>query len=755
MASHLPQLQRFFYSHYFFGGLRQGIGVLLPAVVLISLFQLYGPGMVASIGAACVAVIDQPGSPRRYSINTMVGAILLGTLTAAITGLATTHIVLIWLIVPTFCFLFSMLVVYGKQGGLLAFACLLIMTLTLRTPMAPHEVLLYASYSFLGSLFYFAYSVLAHRLFWYRGEQQALSVALFATADYLSARARFYDVNTDLDACYRELILTQSDMTEKHQAARNVILRELPTGRHRSDQRRYTTLNIFIDMVSLLDSLVATHTDYATLRRNLPDSDVLIFARDTLYKLSDNIAKIALNTSRNLKTTERNSTKAELRAIEYELEQYRKNGLAQNEPEVYALLVQILRRLRNCAHIVARMADHTRKADASTLVDLRLEKTLNRFLSRSELRLGMITSNLRLDSPYFRYATRVAIASVMALAASALLYHFLPPQNNAAHAGTHGYWVILTIIIILKPGYALTRQRNGLRLAGTFIGCLIALLLFNITSNLDVYFAVLVIACILGYSLLQVHYMAAAIFTTLYILLVFHFMSPGSNFVIGERLIDTLIGCVLALLCSYILPWWEYNFMQSLARAARNANQRYLASGLHYAELSRQVLNAGNMPQAELEKLRTEQQEADVAWRIARKNSYIAFGNYAAAFYRMMTEPVRRQRHVPELNHLLIQFHIMSSQISAAIPLLATLPAVPQGIQQSLDAIDALLQDKNAEAPASIETEGELAALAYPLRQMVKAAQLIRQEMRGLEPPEPLPTLGRIKPNNAAGQGQA
>lgn len=752
MASHLPQLQRFFYSHYFFGGLRQAIGVLLPAVVLISLFELYGPGMVASIGAACVAVIDQPGSPRRYSINTMLGAMLLGTLTAAVTGLATTHIVLIWLVVPSLCFLFSILTVYGKQGALLAFACLLIMTLTLRTPMTPHEVLLYASYSFLGSLFYFIYSFLAHRLFWYRGEQQALSVALFATADYLAARAQFYDANSDLEKCYRELILTQSDMTEKHQAARNVILRELPIGQHRSDWRRYITLNIFIDMVSLLDSLVATHTDYATLRRTLPDSDVLIFARDALLKLSDNIAKIALNTSRNQITTERNSTKAELRAIEYELEQYRQAGLAQNNPEVYALLVQVLRRLRNCAHIVARMASHTSNDDASALVDLRLEKALNRFLSRSELRLGMITSNLRLDSPYFRYATRVAIASILALAASALFYHFLPPEDNATHAGTHGYWVILTIIIVLKPGYALTRQRNGLRLAGTFVGCVIALALFNITSNLDVYFAVLVAACILGYSLLQVNYMAAAIFTTLYILLVFHFMSPGSNFVIGERLIDTLIGCVVALLCNYIMPWWEYNFMQSLARAVRNASHRYLSSGMHYAELSRKLLAAGSLPQADLEKLRNDQQEADVAWRIARKNNYIAFGNYAAAFYRMMTEPTRRQRHVPELNHLLIQFHIMSSQISAAVPLLAGLTSVPQGIQLSLDAIDALLQDKNAEAPASIETEGELAALAYPLRQMVKAAQLIRHEMLGLEPPEPLPALGRIKPNKAAGQ---
>ena len=73
-------------------------------------------------------------------------------------------------------------------------------------------------------------------------------------------------------------------------------------------------------------------------------------------------------------------------------------------------------------------------------------------------------------------------------------------------------------------------------------------------------------------------------------------------------------------------------------------------------------------------------------------------------------------------------------QISAAIPLLAQLHEVPEGIRLSLDAIEEYLNDKDANPPQSIETEGELAALAYPIKQMLKAAQLIRQEMRALTP---------------------
>src|SRR5690606_32989820 len=153
----------------------------------------------------------------------------------------------------------------------------------------------HAFYSLLGGAFYFTFSFTTHKLLWHREERQTLSVALFATADYMEARSRFYDTTTDLEDNYRDLIRYQSIMTEAHQASRNTILRELPRGRSRRDHLKFATLNIFLDMVALLDTLIATHTDYATLRRNLPQSDIMLFARDALYKLSDNVSRIALN----------------------------------------------------------------------------------------------------------------------------------------------------------------------------------------------------------------------------------------------------------------------------------------------------------------------------------------------------------------------------------------------------------------------------------------------------------------------------
>jgi len=727
------QLLRFFYSHYFFGGLRQATGVLLPALVLSGIFGLHADAFVAAVGAACVAILDQPGGPRRYGINGMFAALCLGSATTALTGLASGHFLAVWLAVPALCFCFSMLTVYGKHGGLLGFACLLIMTLTLRTPLTPADVLQHTLTSFLGGAFYLVYSAVVHRLMWHREEQQVLSVALFATADYIGARSRFYDIHQDLDLSYRNLIRQQAIMTEAHQAARDMVLREQPrgTGTH-SDRLRQGLLNLFVDMVNLLDSMVATHTDYDTLRRALPDSDILLFVRDAMIKLASNVAGLALNVARNRRHRIRNSVRAELRALEFELQQLRESGMPQSDPELYALLVQVQRRLRNMTNQVDRMADHSINPTPVETDPVRASKSLNRFLTRQKWRAGLLTRNLNPQSAHFRYAVRVAVAALLSMMVGSLLA--LTPLVNKLDPGLagHGYWIILTVLIIMKPGFALTRQRNGWRLMGTLVGCALSLPLFALVDNSTVFVLIMIACSVLGYGLVLVNYTLSAVFNTLFVLLIFHLLAPGSNAVVGERLADTVIGSILALTCSYILPAWERNTLGDLARALRAANLDFLQSGLDYVRASRATRAAGTSDVA-------ARGEAEVRWRLSRKNVHIAFSNYASAFYRMMDEPVSRQRHVPELNRLLIQNHTLASQIAAVIPHLTQLDAAPEGISQALAATQDALEGRTATQPNVIETEGDYAAVAYPLRQMVKAALRIDEAMRALEAPAATP----------------
>ena len=739
----IPPWQRFFHSHYLLAGLRQSLGVLLPVVVLGGIFKLYPLAIIMAMGAMCVAIVDQAGGPRRFRTNEMLGAAILGTFTVFITGLSSSSSLAIWILVPTLGFSYSLLNVYGKRGGLIAFACLLLMVLTLRYPMSPDEVLVHTASSAAGAFFYLSFSLLFRQILFFQDERSTLTVALFATASYMKQRAKFYDIDTELDDTYRELIKNQAEMTESQQAIRDMVLRELPRGgAGNAEATRLSLLAIYVNMESLRDSLVASHTDYVNLRRAMGKCDFLFFTHDALYQMGLAVGHIALNVSRRRKTKPPHSAKAEIRALEYELERYKRAQFNKEQPEIYALLVQIVRRLRNVQNLIDHMAAQTRSPTNDIPIDQYLDKSLSRFLARDEIRLGMLTSNLRWNSATFRYAVRISCACLLGLAVPSVVAFFSPQMEILQALTSYSYWIIMTSLVILKPAFSLTKQRNLFRLAGTALGCVLTFILLKTTNNSEVYLFILLLAYILGNSLVLLNYMVSAICTTVFVLISFQFLHSTDTFVIGERFVDTLIGCVIALICSYILPWWESNSLHTLAQDALQANKNYLHTGLHYAALKRQHSaattavpeddHALTLSAAALSKLEHDLMDADLQWQLARRQVHINFSNFSSGFYRMMNEPSSRQMDVALLNNLLSQNHVLASQISASIPLLATLTEVPPEVAKAIVYIERELNNTDSAPVGTLETEGELAMLAYPLRQMMRASQLIRQDMQGL-----------------------
>lgn len=719
----INQLQRFIYSHHLYSGVRRASGTLLPIMVLGGAFGMYATGLIATFGALCVAFIDQPG-PHEHRGNEMLGGALLGAVTVSITGFASSHPLLIWFAVIGQCFFFSMLSVYGKKGGQIGFACLLLMTVTMHSPMSSDEVWMHTLTSLGGGIFYTLYSYTISRIMIMREKEQALSVALFATADYIARRADMYNLNQDLDQGYQKLIVCQSDMTEKHQAARDMVLRGLSRSHSKQNPRRIMLWNLFVEMITILDTLVATRTDYALLRSALAQSDAIVFMRDALYKMSADLEHIALAVSREKPVFHRSSVKAELRALEYEIELMQKSDFPTREPDVYRLCVEILRRLRNTARTIDRMVETTHNSSkAKPLHAIDVDNSLGHFLSRNQFRLRMLTSNLRMDSPFCRYALRVTLAAGVAMVLS----------NMIPALARQGYWILLTVLIIMKPGFALTRQRNAWRLVGTLIGCAAAFALLLSVHHATALFVLMLIATIIGGSLLQINYMAASAFNTTAVLLAFHFLDPTASTVITDRALDTVIGSLVCFACSYFLPWWEVQYMPSLAKAAISANRTYLQAGLNYLHALDQSGHNQQSP---------EVKHADLLWRLGRKNVHVAFSNFAEAFYRMMLEPKSRQKHVPAFNSLLIQNHMLASQIAAVMSILFSMQQPPADLIGYIEELVSVLTIKQKfvmgnrttqvdipPLPPSI-TSNQYPDLLYPVKQLQRSVQGLYEDFQ-------------------------
>jgi uncharacterized membrane protein YccC len=180
-----------------------------------------------------------------------------------------------------------------------------------------------------------------------------------------------------------------------------------------------------------------------------------------------------------------------------------------------------------------------------------------------------------------------------------------------------------------------------------------------------------------------------------------------------------VIGSLVAFACSYFLPWWESRSLPSLAQAAVRANQTFLQTAVDLLEQQGQ----------EPEKTTTNHPNA---WPLARRNTLVAFSNFAEAFYRMMGEPHSRQRHVAEYNHLLIQNHVLAAEI---LTIVSQVRAQPEHASQATAFMQVLAQSlanldlKAADLPApSFDKESTPADWLYPLKQMQRAVQGIIRE---------------------------
>ncbi|MCD8538140.1 MAG: FUSC family protein [Burkholderiaceae bacterium] len=705
-ATRLTSIQRFVYSHHFISGVRRGAGILLVYSLGLLLPGGSGQALIAALGAACVALIDQPG-PLPLRIREMAGGLVLGAVAVSLTGLASHHPMWLLLAVVGQTFFFSMFAVYGKRGGVIGLSCLILTVVTMHSELTPDQVLEHVLVTVGGAASYILFSILASRPLQVREEEQSLSVALLATADYIAARAEMYEADADLDERYRQLIATQATMSDQHQAARDMILRRMSKASVERSPRRRMVWNVFIDMVNMLDLLVGTHTDYALLQRTLGQSDTLIFMRDALLKMSLELERIASAVIQEKHLMRRNSVKAELRALEYDIEVMKRQGFATENLEAYSLCVQILRRLRNVNRCIERMLSQTSMPpDIKALNPAQLDTSLSDFLSRQSFSPKLITSNLRLDSPPFRFSLRVAMAVAVGLSIGLAI-----PE-----IGPHGYWIVLTIIIIMKPAFSLTRQRNTARLIGTLIGCGLAFLLFYVTTDPQILFTTLVVSLITGFSFILLNYLVASVFNTVTVLIMLHFLLPETFGLVGERAIDTTIGSLVALAFSYVLPWWEARSLPSLADAAIRANETYLKAGL-------EQLNKRD------DQTRSESANA---WPLARRNMMVAFSNFAEAFYRMMGEPPSRQQHVAEYNNLLIQNHVLASEVATAIQQLQAQSELPAAAVAFLQDMDIALQDRDLDRASKdanavlIEYSG--ADWIFPIKQLQRAVQSIVRE---------------------------
>ena len=653
------RLQYFFFGQNFSDGVRITLAILLPAVLLARSGH-FEAGLTVATGALCVSLTDTPG-PAAHRRNGMLAAMALVFGTAVLTGVAARSVWLLGLEVGLLSFGLTMLLVWGARAGAAGTAALLSVVLLLAHPPTLGQTLPHAGLLLAGGLWYAALALLAYRVRPYRPAQQALGECIHALARFLALKARFYNPATGLADDYRQLVSQQVVVNEKQEAVRDLLFRTRQIVSETTSTGRRLVLT-FVETVDLYERITAGYYDYAAVRAAFGASGVLPEIATLIGHIATELDTLGVAIQANHAY---GGTGPDLPA-EWSRLQARISALEEGEsgPDGHTrVLKKILVNLRD---IIRRVGNIRRYFDESLLAAPAAPAPGRaaehaRFVAHQEIELHALSQNFTLGSAVFRHAVRMMLACLVAFAVGEIIW-----------PGQHSYWILMTVSIMLKPGFSLTRQRNTERIIGTLAGGALGALVLWLLPWTEVRFGVLVVFMVVAYSFQRTVYLVTVVFLTAYLLILFSFLGLNYIGVVRERITDTLLGCAIAFAAGYFLfPRWESEQLTGYLTAALRANLAYL----------RQLADrlAGRpLPPNE--------------YRLLRKNVYVSGANLAAAFQRMLTEPKSKQRYPTETHEFVVLNHILSSNIAALTGTLReAAPAVPPFTPESRRALTSAL----------------------------------------------------------------
>lgn len=608
IKSRRTRFELFIKSSHFFRGVVITLSLIIPLLTFNALgYMSLAPSFI--FGAFLNSPSDVPGSLRR-KVNGILISILLTTLMTVLILYARPNFYLILFFISILTFGLSFLSAYGFRASLVGFSSLLAMTLALVVDKTTSsDIWIHALYMVFGGLWYILASVTFHKIIPKKDDDQLLSETLKLTGDYLEVRAKLLIEEEDRKPLFKETFVLQSQINEKHETLRELLLASRKrSGRSHFDEKR---LLIFISLVDIFELVIANSWDYERFdnlfgkknkhlekfsRLNMSMSQQLSALSTILITKSEIPSKE--NIEKCLK--EAHNTIADYIA-DLKLPQAREGALMMRN--LHDFQKQIFQEVEAIGYALANINE-------TSNVTLKRSEA-KQFLTLQEYKPKILLQHFALDSVIFRHAMRLTIAMVFAF----VLGNIFEIQN--------AYWIMLTVLVILRPNYGLTKERAKDRIVGTVIGGIIAFGIVILTQNAIIYGVLAIASLILAFALMQQNYRWAAAFITLNIVFVYSFIHPNAFSVIQYRVIDTILGGVISYAAiATLFPSWEALNLKAVLLNAINKNNNYLKATQQFY---------------------IEKEEKQLAYKLARKEAFLALSELSAAFQRITQDPKSKQ----------------------------------------------------------------------------------------------------------------
>lgn len=622
------ELLQFLKSNDFSKAVLIGIAITLPIVLGLVFNQLE---MCLAIGFGAFWC-----SPSHVSgkLTHKVNGILLSALLIMIVSFLGGYLhYQTWLIIPVLgllTFSIAVISVYGFRASLISFSGLLALVLSFAHKSKTLEMYEYAFLIGLGGLWYLLLVVVWYFMNPKAHTEEILAETFVLTAEFLETRGKLVGPQPNKDKLQTKLLDLQSDLVERHASLREILIQS----RKKSGLSHYKgkRLLVFVQLVEILEAAIANPVNYDKMDVFLKYHPNYVKSfQDFIFEVAKQLRYIAKTDYNKKKLPDNKLLVLCLERLEKEVEILKTSNDKANY-EGFLMLQNYLEYQKKQFIKIKRIKWllGNPNIDAKDFIDTNESR---RFIVSQDYSLNILLRNLSFKSNIFKHSLRLAVTVVLGYILGSVFVF----QNP--------YWILLTIIVIMRPSYGLTKARSKDRIIGTFIGGALASGMVLLIQNPYLYAVLGIGSLIIAFSMVQRNFKASAMFITLSVVFIYGIIEPDISRVIQYRIIDTVLGATLSYVAMLFLwPAWSFLDIRENIEMSVRANKDFLNEiGLYYEQ-------KGQVP---------------TSYKVARKTAFLETSNLNSAFQRMAQEPKSKQKHLDKIYELVELNHTFLSSLAS------------------------------------------------------------------------------------------
>ncbi|MDN3492027.1 FUSC family protein [Winogradskyella bathintestinalis] len=618
----------FFKSTSFSKAVLIGVAVTIPIILGIATDQLE-IGLALCFGAFWCSPSDVSGSLKHKQIGILFSGLLVVVI-SFIGGYLDIVNYLLFPILGILTFSIAFISIYGFRASLISFSGLLALVLSFAHILENLEIYQYALLVGVGSLWYLLLSTLWYYINPKAQTEETLNETFALTADFLDLRRQLIGEQPHRASLQTQLMVLQSELTEHHQTLREIFI----SSRKSSGKSTYHNkrLLVFVQLIELMETAIANPVNYNKMDKLFEaHPEFKTDFQKLISEFSYQLRVIAQNLNKPKHFPNNKTLSKIFETLETDLLKF-KNENHSEDYERYLMLQNLLDYQKKQFEKLKKIKWLLGNPDIATSQIITKDK-LKRFINSQDYNPKLIFRNLSFRSTIFKHSLRLAIIVMLGYGIG-LFFDFQNP-----------YWIILTIIVIMRPSYGLTKTRSKDRIIGTLIGAVIATGLVFLISNPYVYGALGVLSLVIAFSMVQKNYKASATFITLSVIFIYSIIEPDIPKVIQFRVLDTLIGAALSFLAMrWLLPAWSYMEISDNLKDALKANTAFFKS------ISSYYKKKGVVP---------------TSLKVHRKEAFLQMSNLSSAFQRMAQEPESKQNYIDDIYELVVINHSFLASLAS------------------------------------------------------------------------------------------